>query len=197
MRRKPQSRPSSPAVPSGRGRVRTLSALSALALAIGIVAAPMPASAYTTTGCKWSTPNLNINLSGTNGTMRTALYAALNNYTLGTDVNLTGVTSSGPTFTANNTNYGATGWEGQNNWGCVFGATNSSNARLNDYYLPNLASNEGRIRVVWLHEVGHGLGLDHVTNVVARVMYTSASDAYYAGVRNLTSDEISGINALY
>lgn len=128
--------------------------------------------------------------------MRTALYAALNNYTLGTDTNLTGVTTSGPTFTAANNNYGATGWEGQNTWVCPFGVTTSSLARVNDYYVGNLASNEGRIRVIWLHEIGHGLGLDHVATV-ARVMYTSASQAYNAGVRNLTSDEINGINALY
>lgn len=90
----------------------------------------------------------------------------------------------------------ATGWAGYNNWNCAFGITSSSFARVNDYYNANLASNEGRIRVIWLHEIGHGLGLDHVSTV-ARVMYTPTSSAYNAGVRNLTFDEINGINALY
>ena len=175
---------------------RMISVVAASLLAVGLLSVPTAASAYTTTGCKWSTGNLNINLSSTNGTMRTALYSALNNYTLGTDTNLTGVTTSGPSFTAANNNYGATGWAGYNNWNCAFGVTSSSLARVNDYYNANLASNEGRIRVIWLHEIGHGLGLDHVTTV-ARVMYTPTSSAYNAGVRNLTSDEINGINALY
>lgn len=111
-------------------------------------------------------------------------------------MNLKGVTTSGPTFTAANNNYGATGWEGHNEWNCLFANTTSSVARVNDYYAANLISNAARIKMIWLHEVGHGLGLGHVSTV-ARVMYTSASGAYNAGVRTLTSDEIKGINALY
>lgn len=162
-------------------RSRQMASLAAASLlAAALISAPTGANAYATTGCKWSTGNLKVNMSATNGTMRTALYSALNNYTVGTDTNLTGVTASGPTFRAANNNYGATGWAGQNTWTCAFGATSSSLARVNDYYNANVASNEGRIRVIWLHEIGHGLGLDHVSPI-ARVMHTPTSDAYNAG----------------
>ncbi|PZQ87396.1 MAG: hypothetical protein DI534_14365 [Leifsonia xyli] len=36
-----------------------------------------------------------------------------------------------------------------------------------------------RLKVVWLHEFGHGLGLDHIS-VNTRVMYMSASTAYFS-----------------
>lgn len=99
---------------SRHARWRSATALaSTAALALGLALAPTAAVAYTTTGCKWSSRNLTIDVSLTNGVFRTAVNSALNNYTLGTDVNLTGTTSTGPSFTARNANYGATGWEGQ------------------------------------------------------------------------------------
>jgi len=70
----------------------------------------------------------------------------------------------------------------------------SVSVKSNDYYLGGASVT--RMKVVWLHEIGHGLGLDHV-GTVKRVMYKSASDAYNAGVTALTDDEISGINKLY
>lgn len=78
---------------------------------------------------------------------------------------------------------------------CPFWVTTSSLSRLNIYYLHGTEP-INRLKVVWLHEIGHGLGLDHVT-VLHRVMYKSASAAYFDGVTALTSDEISGINHLY
>lgn len=70
----------------------------------------------------------------------------------------------------------------------------SAISQLNKHYCDNYA--DATKRVVWLHELGHGWGLGHVT-ATKRVMYKSASGAYKAGVRALTSDEINGINALY
>ena len=51
------------------------------------------------------------------------------------------------------------------------------------------------MRVLWLHELSHVWGLGHST--INTVMYTSASSAYYNGVRYLTSDDINGYNSLY
>ena len=169
-------------------------AVSIIAIVAALVLAPAPAYAYTTTGCKWITGNLGVKntLSGT--ASHNALDAALNNYTLGTDVNLTPTNNIHEPFLTEQYNFGATGWEGQATWTCPTGWTTGGMARLNTYYVGG--ATEGRLRVVWLHEVGHVLGLSHVT-VTARVMYTSASSAYNAGVRNLTSDEVAGINFLY
>jgi predicted Zn-dependent protease len=64
-------------------------------------------------------------------------------------------------------------------------------------YLPSSSnSHVPRLKVVWLHELGHSIGLGHVSTL-KRVMYTSASDAYFAGVTSLTSDEIAGVNSIY
>ncbi len=175
---------------------RILGAIGALSLLITLCAAPLTASAYAYNGCKWSTPNLNVDIIATSGVSRTAIQSALSNYTAATDVNLTGVTTTGPTFKAQQFNYGDTGWSGLNTRVCPFGNTTSSLVQLNLYYVYNTAAYEGRMRLTWLHEIGHSLGLAHVTTV-ARVMYTSGLTAYNAGVRNLTFDEINGINALY
>lgn len=172
------------------------SALATVALAVGAAVVPaLPAAAYTTTGCKWNSANLNIDYRYVNGNFRSGIQQAASNYTYSTDTNLTLVDSSGPTFTAQNNNYGATGYEAQATWNCVGGWTYSGQARVNQYYL-NGTEPLTRLKVVWAHELGHMLGLGHVSGT-NRVMYTSASTAYNNGVTGLTSDEINGINALY
>ena len=183
-----------------RTRVKRGSRLSRIATAVvvfftlSLFGGAAPASAYATTGAKWPATDIRSNYSYTNGDYRSGFTSAVGNYRINTDVNLTGTLDSGPTFTARNTNYGATGWEGQASWTAPFNVTTSAEIRLNDYYLQGAPV--ARLKVVWLHEIGHGLGLAHVSTV-ARVMYTSATAAYNAGVRSLTSDEINGINALY
>lgn len=72
--------------------------------------------------------------------------------------------------------------------------THSATSRLNQYYLGSAVT--ARPKVVWLHELGHGLGLNHVTPVY-HVMYSSATTAYNYGVRALTADEINGIDTIY
>lgn len=177
-----------------RRRIRRTALAVVLGLFVGLGVA-VPAGAYTTTGCKWPSTNITIRQNLVNGNFRTALGQARANYDNSTDLSVSLTDNSGPTFTAVNSNYGATGWEGQNSWVCGFGVTTSSQARLNQYYLSGLEP-IARLKVVWLHELGHGFGLNHVSTVT-RVMYTSASAAYNAGIYGLTSDEINGINALY
>lgn len=172
-----------------------LSALATATLVLGLVWVPGTANAYTTTGCKWPATSLQIDYRYVNGNFRTAMNMARDNYNGSTDISLSTVDSSGPTFTAQNTNYGATGWEAQASWSCWFGSTTAASIRANQYYLSG-SEPLNRLKVVWAHEIGHALGLDHVTTI-ARVMYTSASSAYFAGVTGLTFDEINGINALY
>lgn len=167
----------------------------ALAIVLGIVAAA-PASAYATTGCRWSTGTLRIDYRYVNGVYRTELSNAKSHYNTVTDVDLSLADSSGPSWTAANSNYGATGWNGHSSWSCLLGWTNSSQMQLNQYYiadtLPGL-----RIRLVWLHEMGHSLGLAHVDNAY-RVMYGGGTGVVYNnGIVSLTTDDKNGINALY
>ncbi len=183
-----------PSVRSRRARVFA-KIVTAMAIAVSLVALPNAAFAYTTTGTKWPNGSLQIDWRYVNGSFRTGLSDAVSNYNGSTDVSLSAVDQSGPTWTATNTNYGATGWEGQANWASFFGTTTSCSMMLNQYYLSGTEP-VTRLKVVWAHEAGHCLGLDHVSDS-SRVMYTSASQAYFNGVTGLTSDEIDGINSLY
>ena len=171
----------------------TLSLLLGLLLLLSVP--PQTADAYATTGCKWSTKNINIDIRYVNGNFRTAIKKAITNYYNSTDVKPKAVETSGNSFTARNASYGANGWEGYATWTCVLGNTLSVDAKLNMYYLSGTEPIT-RLKVVWAHELGHGFGLNHVSND-KRVMYTSPSTAYNNGVTGLTSDEISGINSLY
>ncbi|KRF08950.1 hypothetical protein ASH00_04540 [Arthrobacter sp. Soil782] len=130
-----------------------------------------------------------------NGPYRTAFNYAVSNYNAATQVTLTAVDVSGPTFTARNQNYGVTGWEAQATTNCPFGTTTSSALRMNQYYLQG-DEPLNRLKVVWAHEIGHGLGLAHVSTV-ARVMHTYPSTSYSVGVSGLTTDDVNGINARY
>lgn len=176
-------------------RARHLVALLAgVVIAAAVLVTPQVAQAYNLNGCRWNSSSVQLDIRYTNGNFRTALLNAIGNYNGSTDVALSPVYSSGPSFRAENGSYGATGWEGQNSYVCLYWFS-SSTARVNMYYLSGTEPID-RLKMVWLHELGHGLGLDHVS-VNTRVMWTSASDAYFNGTTSLTFDEIAGINSLY
>lgn len=154
------------------------------------------ASAYTDGGCKWNSSTLYVEYIDTTGDYRTSFTQAAADYRNKTDAKLNPSFDQSNAFGVENYYYGNTGWEGYTSWACLnFGRKSFAASRLNMTYLDGAST--ARKKVVWLHELGHGLGLGHVSSI-ARVMYTSASDAYYSGgVRTLTSDEISGINSWY
>lgn len=176
---------------------RFFAAVIAVSLAVlAPVLASAPAAAYATTGCKWSTGSLRIDYRYVNGTFRDTLTSAKTHYNANTDVNLSLTDSSGPAWTAANSNYGATGWVGHSSWTCLFGNTLNSQMQLNQYYISN-TDPYYRIRLVWLHEMGHSLGLAHVSNAY-RVMYSGGTGTVYSnGITTLTTDDKNGINALY
>lgn len=158
---------------------------------------PTPAYAYTTNGCVWSSKSLRINSSGVSGNYLSALTTAISNYNVRTDVSLTRTTASGPVFRARVDNYGKTGWDGRAQVNCLAGtvSTRSATAQINSYYLKS-STNTNRLKVLWLHELGHSLGLGHVSSSY-RIMYHKTSTVYNNGVTALTTDEVNGINALY
>lgn len=184
-----------PSTPAAKKRRRLgITAASALAIAAALIAVPNVAQAYAYEGPSWGNANLRIYMATTSGTYRTAINQASANYTSATDVNLTNTTTGGPAFSAADVNNGADGYEGFTNWSAPVGRTVSAHSTVNRYYLSGRTT--ANIKVVWLHELGHGLGLAHVSPV-ARVMNKSATAAYNAGIRNLTSDEVAGINNKY
>lgn len=154
-----------------------------------------PASAYVKNGCKWPASNLTIQVnSSVTGKYSTALANAAANYRNSTDLNLYTSTTKRGSFQADVANYGADGYEGFTNVACPLGVTTNASSRVNTHYLSSAVT--ARVQVVWLHELGHAIGLNHVTST-ARVMYTSATTAYNNGVRSLTSDEVNGVNSIY
>lgn len=172
------------------------SLVSVILVCLCALGMPITAQAYTMSGSHWNGSNLRIRANAIGGNYSTGLNTAISNINSSTHVTLSRTTDTGPSWKASVTNYGNTGWEGESTWSYYLGATHSAESKINTYYIPS-GTAPARIKVIWLHELSHVLGLGHVSSV-NRVMYTSASAAYtQGGVRNLTSDEVSGINSLY
>ena len=175
-----------------RGKKKILAILATGALGLSLTLVPSAAFAYSTTGCKWITPNLGVqNL--VDGTNNTSLAQAISSWSSSSDVNLNSVAANQPLATQA-LNYGATGWEGQASWSCGPGFTTTALAKMNSWYTSDFPV--ARKKMVWLHELGHALGLGHATSS-SSVMWTSASTAYNNGTRNPTADDIAGMNSLY
>lgn len=157
---------------------------------------PNPALAYTTSGHKWrsSTRNVLI-LSSVTGGYKTQLISAITNYNAIRDIKLSTTSIANCPWKASLVRNTSADWEGitYTKWDTSNKLTFAA-CQLNRHYCDKYA--DAKKKVVWLHELGHGWGLGHVAST-KRVMYKSASGAYKAGVRTLTSDEINGINALY
>lgn len=180
----------------GFRRAAALAASVATLATMMVVASASSSSAYTLNGCKWPSTIMDLDYRRTSGNYRTAIGQAIVNYNNATPVHLNGVESTGASMSSDVANYGATGWEAFNDSTCIGGTTFSSTSKINTYYLPS-STPVARLKVVWLHELGHSLGLGHAS-AINRVMYTSASTAYTSGgVRGLTTDEIAGIDYLY
>lgn len=168
---------------------------AALAVTVGLIAVPNVAPANKYEGASWGNPNLRIYMATTSGEYRTAINQASANYSNQTDVTLTNTTAGGPAFSAANVNNGADGYEGFTTWTAPFGRTLEAHSTANRHYLD--AASVGRKKVVFLHELGHGLGLAHETKTTKLVMFTSGKTAYNHGVRSLRTDDINGINNKY
>jgi hypothetical protein len=176
-----------------RGRSVLLS-FSALLLSIGIVAIPSTANAYVLYGWHWASGDLRVHVGSVSGKYRTAISQAGSNITASSDVSMTFTNEAGPSFTAYHYNAGKTGYEGWTDQFRVGSRTQWAHSYLNTYYASSYPTD--RLKVIWLHELSHGLGLNHVSSK-KQVMYRSASVAYASGVRNLTTEEVRGLNVMY
>lgn len=166
-----------------------------------IVAAGVPktvdistsASAYYT-GCRWGTSRLNFNVDNTSQNARIAINQASDNYRNNTSAKVTNI-STYSAWAAQNADFGPNGYEGFSNWACDKNSIiYNSQSRLNNYYLSGRPV--AQLKVVWLHEMGHSLGLDHSPRL-SDVMHNSASQAYNAGTLSLSSDDRFGTDNLY
>lgn len=160
-----------------------------MVLAIGTA---QSAGAYTTTGCKYSSPNQSVGVTGLPSGYVGNASSAVDLWSSQTDLNLTKVSLRTPNAQVGN--WGASGFAGQANWTCAWGVTSGCNAQLNTYYTDSYVSNKKR--TIWLHEFGHCFGLDHET-INTAVMFHCAGCAYDNGQTGLHNDDKNGMNALY
>lgn len=179
-----------------RRRTRGVAALLALALATFTAT---PASAYALEGCDWNRRIIDIDSTRveSNSKWMNSLVDALAQYNDRTDVTVIRRNYTGPSFKAEANLYGNTGWNGHATWRCVLGSLHSATIKMNRSTSEMKNGSRARVALTWQHEIGHALGLAHVTPV-KRVMHGGGTGyAWNAGIRVLTSDEINGINYLY
>lgn len=70
-----------------------------------------------------------------------------------------------------------------------------ADSRLNTYYV-NAFSTQKR-QAVWVHEMGHSLGLDHAASVNYVMWHSPAAFWNATGLYSPRSDDVAGMNFLY
>lgn len=171
-------------------RYRTTSLLTAFLLGCSAIFLAMPsATAYTFNGCKWASANITYN-NTTSGVNRTAFANATSEWSSKTDANLSSNTGSSNFFLVAS-NQGASGFGGFTTTECPGGRTFRVNSSLNTYYSNSYSA--GQRQAMATHEMGHGLGLDHVSTTSA-IMYRAPLSSTSIFPK---TDDIRGVNALY
>ncbi|OZG56501.1 hypothetical protein AEAE_0989 [Aeriscardovia aeriphila] len=165
------------------------------------------AYAYSTYPAKWDSSIQMIRAYGdVSGVYSTALNQAIDNYNTQTHVHLS--RNNNGKMLAQARYYGGTNWigfkDGSQN---VAGYTNSdadkyprkritwADVMLNKSII-RPSTPIGKVRLIWLHELGHAWGLGH-SDYVHTVMYANADQSYKSGVEYLTTDDVRGINSKY
>lgn len=177
--------------PPPEARRRIASALAALIIAgTGVLAGAQAANAYAFGNCKWPGPNLTVTDSVIAG--YSAPYTqSRSNWSNNSDVNLT--SGSGSSFTVAMTyNTGAPGYTERS---CnIFGNFNYTHVYGNTYHMQGY-SDPAR-RTVFSDEIGHALGLNHVSSTSA-IMYPTMAIYFVYNLYTPQADDINGVNANY
>lgn len=170
-------------------------------LALVMATAPIsttPAAAYGLSGCKWDKSmqnSLRVTYTkgiGKSGKYRKALNQARANINDKTRLTIRGSSIKRPLM-AYAGYYGKNGWVGIARTWCLNGKVLKAQVKVNKSYTKHKPTSY--IKVVWLHELSHVAGLNHVSSV-RRVMHSSMAN-WHAGIRSLTSDEIAAYKRLY
>lgn len=166
------------------------SSLGLLFAAAAIVVPGAAASAYTLTGCSWGPYGNNVtwlNQAPSGDYYNTGTSAGYS-WAANTDIN--GMSPSNGLLVGYTDNKGANGYDGWTTWGCNGNRTTYANATLNPHYMDS--KSYAIKKTVWLHELGHALGLNHSGSNA--VMYSCAACTGFGWPQ---SDDINGMNSLY
>lgn len=167
-------------------------------LLIASLAAVLPATganAYVLIGTKWPSGSQQYENNATSAYVSSAT-AAISSWNSSTQLNLQGSSSAQPLrlFVVN---YGAAGYDGVTliTVNALTGYFYKADVTLNTHYASSFPTN--RKRAVWVHEIGHGVGLGHVSSG-KQLMNSCASCVYSSyGYYTPQSDDIAGANFLY
>ena len=178
--------------PQARWRL-VLSTLATVAIIAAIVTLPAAsAQAYVLLGCKWKTGNFTY-VNYTTSLYATASNAAISNWNAKTSVNMT--SSSGSKLTINKVYRGNDGAAGATAYTCQNnGLFSRADLTVNTFYLTDYSANKKRL--VFAHELGHAMGLDHASSKKV-VMWKDASSFDDFGIYTVQPDDIAGANHLY
>lgn len=165
------------------------------------------AYAYATVKAKWDSPIQMIRAYGdVSGSYSTALNQAIDNYNTQTHVHLS--RNNNGKMLAKAAYYGNLGWGGVAKEQVSAAGYTKRDGITYPYQRITWAdvmvnkniigpsSPVGKIRLVWLHELGHAWGLEH-SKYVHSVMYPYVDQSYKSGAEYLTTDDVRGINSKY
>lgn len=157
------------------------------------------ASAYSYLGGKHKTKTLKVKQASsfltTNQLIGGAFSSAMGDWNVaGTPIRISYNSTSLPNaeIIANGGYYGNTGWSGMCRNTRTYNYITKSNIQANYTYLLSKSYNFTKNKGVMAHEIGHALGLGHVSGS-NKLMYNNDGRTVYKP----TSDEINGIKALY
>ena len=156
----------------------------------GVLLSSSSASAYTTTGCSWGPYGSNVTWlnNAPAGDYYNSGSAAGYSWAATTDIN--GMAPTNGLLVGYTDNKGANGYDGWTTWGCNGNKTTYANATLNPYYVNS--KTYASKKTVWLHELGHALGLNHSGSNTVMYMCPACT-----GFSTPQADDINGINSLY